>query len=314
MNNTVIPIVLTSDENYAPYMYVTILSILKNKKNSTVYDIYILIDKIFSKRTMHKFNQLEQKYKTKFNYVEMGDKYSSIEMKINHITTPTYYRLSIPELLKKYNKAIYLDTDVIVLKDLSEYFNINVSEYYIAGVRAAAYQLNDSNKEYYNNIGLKDMSNYINAGVTLWNLDKIRNTPYKQQELHELTKKRLKSQDQDVINIAFKDQIKILSPKYNLMTKYPDLAEKSDKIYKKYSEIWDKKQIDEAVDAPVIIHYANPEKPWNRKVWLDSYWWEYAKKSPFNFWFNKNIFSISKNSKRTIIKILGLKIKIKKRG
>lgn len=314
MNSTVIPIVLASDENYAPYMYVTILSILKNKKDSTLYDIYILIDKSFSQHTLKKFSRLEKKYNIQFNYIEMGSKFSSIEMRIKHITTPTYYRLSMPELLKKYNKAIYLDTDVIVLKDLSEYFNININDYYIAGVRAAAYQLSNTNKEYYNSIGLKNISNYINAGVTLWNLDKIRTTKGKQEELYELAKKELKSQDQDVINIAFKDQIKILSPKYNLMTKYPDLAEKSDKIYKKYSEIWNKKQIDEAVDAPVIIHYANPEKPWNRKVWLDSYWWEYAKKSPFNFWFNKNIFSISKNSKHTIIKILGLKIKIKKRG
>lgn len=310
--NEKIPIVVASDENYAPYMYVTILSILKNKNKTTNYDIYILLDKQFPQKLLLKFNKLAENFDTTFNYIIMKDEYSFIEMRMNHITTPTYYRLSMPSLLEKYKKAIYLDTDLIVQKDLSEYFNIDISSYYIAGVKAASYIINyELLKEYYKKINLKNINEYINAGVTLWNLDKIRKTKGKLQELYNLAQKGLKSQDQDVINIAFQGGIKILPLKYNLMTKYEDLRNSLSKIDKNYLKIWDEEQIKDALNEPVIVHYCSPEKPWMKKVWLDDFWWKYAKNAPFPFWFRKNIFSMSQNSKHYILNILGLKIKFK---
>ena len=115
-----IPIVLASDENYVPYMYVTILSLLKNKNVDTEYDIYCLVTSSIKKQAKEKFLKLQEKYQTNIKFIDMGDFFSDNVVQINHITIPTYYRLKMPELLQNYEKAIYLDTDVIVLKDLTE--------------------------------------------------------------------------------------------------------------------------------------------------------------------------------------------------
>lgn len=45
-----------------------------------------------------------------------------------------YYRLLTPELLPQYDKAIYIDVDVLFKKDLSEVFNIDISGYECAAV------------------------------------------------------------------------------------------------------------------------------------------------------------------------------------
>lgn len=307
-----IPIVLASDENYVPYMYVTILSLLKNKNVDTEYDIYCLVTSSIKKQAKEKFLKLQEKYQTNIKFIDMGDFFSDNVVQINHITIPTYYRLKMPELLQNYEKAIYLDTDVIVLKDLTEYYNTDISNCYIAGVLAAGYKFNEeSNKAYYDSIGLKSIRNYVNAGVTLWNLDKIRNDN-KINELYDLANKNFNSMDQDVVNVAFQDGIKTLELKYNMMTTYYDITNPDGQKYSQYVEIYGENSIKEALKDPVIIHYADKIKPWDKSnSWLAKYWWKYAKDAPFPFWFRKNIFSMSQNSKHYILNILGLKIKFK---
>lgn len=48
MNNNKIPIVLAADENYAMPLSVTIISILENANDTTFYDIYVLVEGVFS--------------------------------------------------------------------------------------------------------------------------------------------------------------------------------------------------------------------------------------------------------------------------
>ena len=44
----IIPIILSSDNNYAKYLDVTLVSILVNAKKDTFYDVYLLIAPDFS--------------------------------------------------------------------------------------------------------------------------------------------------------------------------------------------------------------------------------------------------------------------------
>ena len=46
-------------------------------------------------------------------------------------------------------------------------------------------------------------------------------------------------------------------------------------------KIYGKKEIDEAIDSPVIIHYADYVKPWStEEVWLKDKWQEIEEESP----------------------------------
>lgn len=310
----IIPIVLASDENYSKYMYVTILSILANKNDDTFCNFYLLVSNLFQKSIHNEFIKLQNKYPNcSINFIEMGSDFTSLKMLIDHITYPTYYRLKMAELLPQYDKVIYLDTDVIVKKDLTEYYNIDLEDNYIAGVCAVTYALHwDVNIDTYKSYGISDLRDIVNAGVTLWNLKKIRDnnlTP----KLVEMISNNYYGQDQDIINIIFHKKIKFVNVTYNLMTKYPQLVNKNHKDYMFLKEVYGESNIENALKSPVIIHYADKIKPWDKmNSWLAKIWWEYAKQSPFYWDFIINRFiSVRKKSNRIIIKFLGIKLKLR---
>ncbi len=277
-----IPIVLASDKNGIFQMYTTILSAIENKNNDTFYEFYCLIPSKFSKFVNKKFYKLTQKYKNvSIKFIKMGASFSNIKMQIAHITSPTFYRLKIAELLPNRDKAIYLDIDTIVLADLKELYNIELKDNYIGGIPSASFALDTNNKTYYEKIGLNNMDSYINAGIILWNLKEIRKNKLTEKFL-ELAKNTYKFMDQDIINLACKGKIKCLNFKFNVMNSYqknflsdPDLA-------KKLYEFYGKEEFESGVKNPVIVHYASNKKPWiDKTIWLSEYWLKYQKKCPF---------------------------------
>ena len=277
-----IPIVLASDKNCVSQMYTTILSALSNKNKDSFYDIYCLIPNKFSKRIINIFKKLTYKYKNvNINFVTMKNAFANLEMQISHITSPTYYRLKIAEILPQYDKAIYLDIDAIVLKDLTKLYQTDLGENYIGGVHSAGYVIEESKlKEYYNSIGMPDMQHYINAGVILYNLKQIRKENITPKFL-TLAENKYKFMDQDIINLVCYGKIKHLDFQYNVMTPYKqrflDIPELCQQVYDFYGE----DNFKRAIANPTIVHYASDIKPWNnRNVWLGKYWLKYAKKTP----------------------------------
>ncbi len=280
-----IPIVLASDKNCISQMYTTILSALENKKQESFYEFYCLIPQKFSKYTNNKFYKLVKKYKNaNLKFVKMNNAFSDIKMQIPHITYPTFYRLKMADLLpQEYEKAIYLDIDITVLEDLTELFNINLEDNYIGGVHSINY-FNDyitKSKPYYDSIGIPDMRYYINAGVMLWNLKKIREDNLTAKFL-ELSKNTYKYMDQDIINLTCYGKIKHIDFKFNTMTSikqsFFDKPENRQQVFDFYGE----KSFQNAVEHPVIIHYASDAKPWNNtQISYRKQWLYYAKKSPF---------------------------------
>lgn len=319
---TTIPIILASDNNYAPYMSVLMISILKNAKSNPFIDFYLLVPESFKEKYKKTIQADCRFYKNKqINFIDMQNAFSQTKRMIAHITEQSYYRLKATEILpKEYDKCIYLDIDTIVNDDLSELFSIDIEDNYVAGVKAPGYHFpEDGNRKYCERIGIPSINQYINSGVMLLNLKKIREdnlTP----TLCEEALKNYPTVDQDVINKVFYNKIKHLEFKYNAMTA---------RIYaedSKLLKIFTKEELDEARTTPFIIHYADKIKPWDSKncIFAD-YWWKYAKLS--NFYpqiiksqikenikkvkdkILKNIYEYSKSDSHRTYKILGIKIK-----
>ncbi|MCF0124242.1 MAG: hypothetical protein HUJ68_00500 [Clostridia bacterium] len=133
----IIPIVLCSDNNYAKYLSVTLLSILSNSKKSTFCDFYILTSHDFSEKNKKIIENDARRFENnKITFVSMQNKYKNIKITRSHLATPTFYRLSIADILpKKYKKCLYFDTDVIVNIDLQELFDINIGNNAVAGTK-----------------------------------------------------------------------------------------------------------------------------------------------------------------------------------
>ena len=325
-----IPIILAADNNYAPYMSVLMISILKNAKSNSFFDFYLLVPGNFKVKNKQKIEEDCKFYENKqITFVNMESSFSKTRKVIDHITEQTYYRLKAADILPvKYDKCIYLDVDTIVNTDLNELLSIDIDDNYIAAVRAAGYYFKkDWAKKYCLKIGIPDISQYVNAGVLLMNLRKIREdnlTPILEKEAYN----NYPTVDQDVFNKVCYNHILHLPFKFNVMTKYKSIKDKTLSEYKQMCEIYGEKELNEAIERPLIIHYADKIKPWNdKKCIFSDYWWKYARKSVFyrliviiyiktlynkewKLWIQK-VFSIRNENNHKIITLAGIKFKKK---
>ena len=147
-----IPIVLATDENYAPYVYATMVSCMKSKNESSYYEFYIMIPEQFHDAYISEFMQFPKQYcNCSVHLIDMKGHFKEANLSIAHITTPTYYRLVMASTLNHCDKAIYLDSDVIVKADLTEYYEQNLDDSYVGGVKAIGYIRNELSFLYYKN-------------------------------------------------------------------------------------------------------------------------------------------------------------------
>ena len=162
-------IVFCTDNNYVMPCGITIISLLENNKKSNI-DIHIL--------------GLDLNNQSKKDLISISDKYSLTRIKIHNITKDslqkynfpinkgsyinitTYLRFFIADLLPELDKIIYLDCDLLVLNDISKFWNIDIDNCSVAGViDAPAFDKNTYRLLKYDNT-----YSYINAGVLLINL------------------------------------------------------------------------------------------------------------------------------------------------
>ena len=106
------------------------------------------------------------------------------------------------------SKILYFDADIVANGDISELYNIDISNHEIGGVR-----------DYYGKFFFSP--NYLNSGVLLMNMDKIRSTKVLSRALEFCNKKKVFLPDQTAINKFAKKKL-ILPSKFNEQKKLKD--------------------------------------------------------------------------------------------
>lgn len=267
---TTIPLCLMSDKNYVMPTTVMLKSLYLNKNQNTIYDIYIIADNM-DDETISVFEK-QSKDNFSVKVINIDNPYKNFENKNPNMSCTTFLKFEIPTLLEQYDKVLYLDTDTIVLKDLSELYNTDLKDTY-SGVVRDFYLM--KNKDHIA-LGLK---NYFNAGVMLFNSKKIREDfPIDIfGKTYVENSDKLLHHDQDVFNILFNDNITILPPKYNWMV--------SNKYFFKneITKFHNISKSDMKVKNLSIIHYTTGLKPWKYKYpAFNSIWHYYYKKAGFD--------------------------------
>lgn len=284
--NTV-PIVFAFDNRLTVPAAVAFTSLLMNANEDTFYDIFILhsrnetLDKDVISKVSDRFHNC------RVTYIAVDDTFDNA-FEIRGITTPAYYRLLIPGLIREYDKVIYSDADIIFRRDLNEVYNTDLEDCYFAGVKDPGVNLTDPGIKHLGSLPEVGAGCYINSGFLLINSGRI-NKDRIADKLVSTAMLRWKYQDQDTINKVCAGRIKFLPPKYNM----------SDYVYQfglNYPEKWEKLYpISDFTEGTVDgnIHY-NGHKPW--KKWCVNFdiWWEYYRKSPvfdqkyyFDFYYSR---------------------------
>lgn len=286
MHHNIIPIAFAFDNNLTFPASVCISSLLMNAREDTFYDIFILHSQ--NERLNTKLlDKIPTSYPNcRIQYRSVGNVFDNA-FEIRGITTPTYYRLLIPDLIPEYEKIIYSDVDIIFRMDLQELYRTDINDYYIAATKDLGLNLRNEGRKYIDSIDELSQGKYLQAGFTLLNSSKLRRDGMVARFI-KMVKNNYKYQDQDILNIACKDKVLFLPPKYN-MTDYSFLY--FTKEQKALEGLFTKEEITEAVHGN--IHY-NGHKPWKKFSVNFDIWWEYYRKSPvfdeqtyFDFFYGK---------------------------
>lgn len=270
----IIPIVFAFDNNLILPACVCISSLMMNAEEDTFYDIFILHSSniALKKEELDKLSQYYQNCRIQYRQV---DNTFDSAFEIRGITTSTYYRLLIPDLIPEYDKIIYSDVDVIFRLDLSNiYFSTDLQNNYVAGVNALIPFIPDM-RRYYQKMRKVDMKGIIYAGNIILNSKKIREDGIIEQ-FKKLAKNNFRFQDLDVLNIVCQNKIVYLKPEFCVTTYFAEFAIRNRKILRQY---WTDNDIELALQNG-IVHY-NGQKPWKGFCINFDIWWEYYRKSPF---------------------------------
>ena len=286
-SNNVVDIAMALDDGYLYPTIVSITSMMENKNKDSKYIYHIMHPGEFKEESKRKLKTLENKYDgCRINLINMSNKYKNAKQ--GHVTTPTYYRLSLPDLLPNLDKIIWLDGDTLVFKDLKEMLDVDMEGYCYRGFLDYKHHVSQLRR-----FGIKS-NDYICAGVMLINLKELRNcnAVEKCNKFINENNDKLSFHDQTTLNVLFYNKIGVLPAKYGLFNSFRDdngaanYTEKNILSDKKYS----KREMKEAFNNPTIVHCV--KKPWrNPSVNRGNDWWKYAEKTDY---FNeiKEIYAI----------------------
>ncbi|MDR0911693.1 MAG: glycosyltransferase family 8 protein [Methanobrevibacter sp.] len=290
------------NNDYAPYVGISLTSLLKNNLDFEYIYIYIIYDEI-SDVFKDKLNDCVKNYSAEIIFIKfpsvLEEKLLSVGKdniameKYGKLTLVSYYRLFLSSLIdEKVDRIIYLDADTLVLDSLKNVWNIDLKDKSVAGV--IDYFSFRPTKAFKLIKDLDENIDYINAGFMILDLNKWRKNNLEKEFLNILGlfdwgKYLL---DQGMINYLFKGNFIVLNPKYNL---YESLCVFKDYLsLLEFDTLYDKDILLSAIKNPVVLHFPfDTDKPWVSKnsSLPNDIFKKYVDLSPFN---NEEVY-ISKN-------------------
>ena len=222
------------DGHYSVWVGTAMQSIIDHTDSKLCF--HILHDETVSEENKRKLQQVAHQKgdSIQFHFIDSSI-FDDVKERLHRFTVGTMFRLMLPEMLPNLNKIIYLDADLFVNRDVKELWDIDVSNYFVAGVRDYG-TCHHTFTPYPVQEGIVNRQNYINAGVLILNLDKIRSYGnMKNQSIQYLIDNPDSSLfDQDALNVIYKDSILLLEEKWNsfvLVLKSKNVKKMENRIY-----------------------------------------------------------------------------------
>ena len=281
-NKNKISIVMTSDDYGLYPTLVSMASALENnnkKENILIY--HLLLSHDFNMEYIEYFESLKENYDFRINYYQIPNNIFNNVRRWKKTYT-VYFKLLIPLIFPDFERVIYLDSDTLIFKDLSEMFNLPFNNNYILGY--------PFHTPWMVTINHKHPKIYINAGVLLININKIRRDN-KDFELIDFTRKyskRLFFLEQDGINFVYYKKMGLLPLKYGVYL-YGNITDFKKKYLYKLKIKIDLNELKKAIDDPSIVHLCccNP-KVWYRKTKHENKFNHICKRYQREFYFYAN--------------------------
>ena len=258
-DNNLVPIFYACDSAFLRYTAVSINSLVSNFSKDRKCEIYILNSDI--KDNEKQILDVYNRENVKIIFVDVKEQLVNIGKDLplrDYYSKTTYFRLFIAKMFPQFDKAIYIDSDTIVLGDMAQFFDTQIGDNFVGACREQVMVQTDVFGEYVEQVLGIDRNNYFNAGVLLINCKKFREENVLGQFINLLSIYNfVVTQDEDYLNVICEDKVYWIDQSWN-------------------TEVYGKIPVREK-DIK-IIHYIMTSKPWHYSdCRLEKYFWKYAK-------------------------------------
>ncbi len=254
-------VVFASSDLYSRLALVTVKSLLMNNTEAAGINIYYIGYQV-SEENQQCLKDLVAEYNRKIVFIPFPSVLDSFSGSNRNGQTVFSYCFFQDILPLDVDKVLLLEGDTIVTGSLAEFYETDLSDYYIA----ASDDL--QSKWYKRKLGMPDDSPYVNCGVVLYNLKKWR-----EDNLTEKITRVLHSGEhmffydvQDVINYTVEGGIKVFPPKFNCTTAIFLFDYKNMLRYRHPTNPCTEEEFKEGQNNPVVVHFTKNQviqpRPW----------------------------------------------------
>ena len=281
-----VPVVLAANDYYAPILCTCLESIKEHVNENVQYDIVIFHTNI-SKRNQDKIESIMiNSPNIRQQFINISSIVADYKLDAReHITTETFYRFLILDIMKNYEKVIYIDCDLVVNEDIAKLYQVEMGNNLIAATLDVDFigQLNTpwlTTLEYSKKVmKLKDPYKYFQAGVLMFNVPEMRKKTTVMELLKIADQDLYRYSDQDILNVLCEGRVTYLDLKWNHI--FDHCGERVKNVI-----TWDPwplyEEYMEAKKNPYIIHYAGFCKPWDEPTEeFGEVFWDYARRTPY---------------------------------
>lgn len=266
-------VTINTDDNYIQHCMAMLCSLYENNQKHNI--VLHVLKKELSEENVKLITDLTHRYENSVIFYSVDEsKLVGVQFRKNRpLSMAAYYRLLLSSTIKTdIDKVLYLDCDIIILRDISEIFQIEINKYALAATLDQFPYTQQHRLQLHFPCDVRTFC----SGVMLINLKywRVNNVEEGLLEYAKRHREVVYLHDQDVLNYYFKDDWFWLPPKWNRIAmnlSCPDIRE-----YKRFDRI-------EYIKKPMLIHYASFNlKPWYNLNYPDRHYYvEYLKKSGF---------------------------------
>jgi lipopolysaccharide biosynthesis glycosyltransferase len=236
-SNEVIQLVVCTDNNFIAHTATLLQSVKQHTSMAVNVHLFAQLNSTESSK-IASLNSESFRIHIEENLPDYSDLPIS-EVFRNRLSQSAFWRIAIPDILVKYEKALYLDSDMIAVGDIAPLWRFDVSN-------VAAAVVSDSlltPKRPWVNLEMPN-EHYFNSGMMLMNL-----TKWRRDDLTAKTLRLVKENpdwpynDQHALNVALNNDVKFVPKEWNVQTQC---------------------LLNTPTIEPIIVHFTGFEKPWHQ--------------------------------------------------
>lgn len=250
------------NEAYIEQTTVSMKSLYENAKNASDICIFF-IDMGTKKESRDSFAEMAKEYGATFHAIDFSD--IAYDLNISQETgrhIKSVYAKFFLGRIDNIVRILYLDSDVVITGAIEDLYYLELGDYVCAGVETI-HTIKDNEQ-----IGYTKEERAINDGVVLIDLRKWRERDYLKRCLEYIGSCNGEPPvlSEGTINVVCKGDIKIIDPRYNLLSGLVNAdVERICKLTQR--SYYSQQQVNAANENPVIIHFLSGfyNRPWCRK-------------------------------------------------